>query len=332
LYNLTAGIYIVINGYAHTHWVETKTEVKYKVNKKAKFGQYEDRSRFEKPVKKKYEGFEEYINSRIVLFGQLSGQANKILAGTHKYEFEYQLNDSLPSSLNTKEYEINYNVNAFLDIPFGMSKSTSESFIVDQHGNAALYPDLKLPVSREEEKIFCCCCCESDLLITSFSIPRSIYSSGQSIPIKVKYSNRSRVKVRSTKIKLLRRIEYKALSPVQISKSSEEVVVKKIARGIKARHDEEFEYVFDIPESLPASIDRFCKIIKITYKLVIAVITNGLHIDNEYTIPIVLMNGLDQSDVSHSKKTLVFPSAPLSSSTNVNNSTENLRKNFELVP
>jgi Arrestin (or S-antigen), C-terminal domain/Arrestin (or S-antigen), N-terminal domain len=243
----------------------------------------------------------------MILFGQLNGQPIEVSAGTHMYEFECELKDSLPPSFYTEECEISYNVEAFLDFPLGVRKKVRENFYVVHRDDAALYSNLKYPASDEEIKRFCCLFCKSNPFIMDVSIPQSIYSAGDSIPIKIKCSNRSDVKIESIHVMLKRKIEYTTFAPYEKSLSRQKNVAEKTERCVKAMSDEEFECILDIPLSTPASIEKFCKLIKITYKLLVEAKTDGMHIHPDCKLPIVLLNtsgcsGLDNVFASSSAK------------------------------
>jgi Arrestin (or S-antigen), C-terminal domain/Arrestin (or S-antigen), N-terminal domain len=314
-------VYIIIKGYAQTSWEETKTETKYR--------NY-DQSQHQQTVLVKYNGQEEYLESRMVLFGQLNGEPVEISAGTHKYEFECELKDSLPASYYDENSEIAYVVNAILDVS-GESENIKKNFTVVRRDNPAHYSDLTFPASNEEVKTFSFCCCNSEPLFMNVSIPYSIFSVGQSVPIRVKYLNRSNEKISFTKFKLERKIEYKAHAPERKSKSNEEILLIKTERGVKARRDEEFIYDFNIPASLPTSIERFCTIIKISYKLVVEALYDGMFFDNIVCeFPIVLISRTNQVNANFIESPVSFPSAPPISTVLVDED-DDLRENLLFI-
>jgi Arrestin (or S-antigen), C-terminal domain/Arrestin (or S-antigen), N-terminal domain len=255
-----------------------------------------------------HEGREEYINSRIFFF-----ENNLLdLDGTHKYEFEYDLDASLPASFYNEECEITYNVSALLDIPLGVSKTVTKNFTVIRRDSPTHFPNLLIPASYEEIKIFCCWCCKSEPFIMNVSIPQSIYSAGDSIPVKIKYSNKSTVKIESTKIWLLRKLEYTVKTPEQDTRSDKKTVMEKTYRGINSESDEEFQYDFVVPTFLPPSIEELCKIIKISYILYVEAVPEGFHMSVDCEFPIVLLKSLSQTTTLNNYSNIDFlaPSAP----------------------
>jgi Arrestin (or S-antigen), C-terminal domain/Arrestin (or S-antigen), N-terminal domain len=286
----------------------------------------DDQANNEQLIRINYDGKEKYIDSALTLFGHPEGPPIRVRAGTHQYDFNYPLIDSLPASFYTKRCSINYNISAFLNVPFGVGENVQESFTVVRPDDVKLYPELNIPLNFEETKTFRFLFWKGDPFVMRVTIPQSVFPVGHFIPIKFKYSNKSITRILSTEIHLQRTIEYKVLTPREVSRKEEKIVVEKTERGVKPKCDEEFDCSFYIPETLSVSTQNMCKIIKISYKLVILAIVDEMYSNILCEFPVVLISNIKNLDNSINLP-VAAPSAPSVLADNEDDQRKNFNKN-----
>jgi hypothetical protein len=120
------------------------------------------------------------------------------------------------------------------------------------------------------------------------SVPYSGFSSGQKIPIMIKYFNHSNVEVEQTKIRLKRVVTYTSHSPKTSKKVSTEMVVEKLSSGVATGEAIEIECCLEIPRSMMNSNADFCNIIRIKYYLEIEGVVTGCSANPQVKILITI--------------------------------------------
>lgn len=188
-----SGLYLNVYGAAKCHWTEAAGDGQ-KLNTTIH-----------------YKGKDVYLNTKTYLFGSEDGNAIEKASGIHKYHFTCLLPAQLPASFEASHGNICYNIEAVLDIPWGFNKYFKLHFALLRHDDLNSLPELAIPSISEEIKQFCCCFCLSDPLIMTVTLPCSGFTPGQSIPIKISYSNKSTVNVVESNISLKRIICYNRL-------------------------------------------------------------------------------------------------------------------------
>jgi Arrestin (or S-antigen), C-terminal domain/Arrestin (or S-antigen), N-terminal domain len=268
-----------------------------------------------------YEGKELYLNSRTYLFGQHGGETLEISPGLHKYDFACHLPELLPGSFAGIHGQIEYYVEAVVDVPWGFDKETKVPFAVVRQDNFSMYPEFRVPMKQEDMKKFCCLFCESDVLFVSASIQCGAFITGQSIPVKIEYMNKSDIRVNSTQLKLRRKINFVSHTPETKVRTVKEMIAECSAPGIGPTGEIDFVAELPIPSVLPTSNDRYCRVIQVTYELVVIADTDGLcHNNVEFDFPIALGNVSTQPGElmpsSSSGYPSVIPSAPVDTKDN----------------
>lgn len=288
-------------GQARAHWTETRT---------SSTGSGKNRRTTTHTVH--FEGKEVYLNSRTYLFGQHGGSAMDIQPGIHRYSFACQLPSEIPYSLDAAHGNIAYFVEAVLDIPWKFDKEIKTSFTVVRHDDLNIYQELKLGQALEKYKTFCCLFCESQPMLVQASIPCSGFAKGQSIPIKVQYTNKSDVDVLATHFKLYRGIYFTSQSPHTKTRSDVEVMVEKIDRGAKREQNVHIEAFLEIPSVLMNSNGRFCQTVKVEYYLQVEAVVDGCHSNPTLKFPITIGTvGFDSNyQVPQTEPYTAVPSAP----------------------
>lgn len=184
-------------GHARANWTETESHTT---------GTGDNRKTESRTVY--YEGKDIYLNGRNYLFGYHGASSSEIAGGTHRYDFECQLPPQLPASFSSSLGEIVYTVEACLDIPWRFDREFKVQFTVVRIDDLNEFPELKMPCKHERIKKFCCFFCESKPLICTVTIPCGGFVPGESIPVTIRYDNKSDVEVDRTEICLKRTISY----------------------------------------------------------------------------------------------------------------------------
>jgi hypothetical protein len=114
----------------------------------------------------RYVGREIYLDTKTYLFGH-GAETQELPAGIHRYNFSCQLPHMLPETIKVANGEIEYHVEAFLDVPWhsilSFDRKAIIPFTVVRNDDLNFYPELKLPQNREEVKTFCCLHCQSGI-------------------------------------------------------------------------------------------------------------------------------------------------------------------------
>lgn len=285
---------MLIGGSARCHWTERRTRT---------VGSGKDRRTESYTVS--YHGEEIFLNSKTYLFGQHGATAIEISPGTYKYTFMVELPHLLPSTLAGSYGGIEYKVESVLDIPWRFDKEVQVPFTVIRHDNLVDYPELKIPLKQEEVKTFCCFFCASDPCIITASIPYGGYAAGQSIPVKIEYVNKSETDVQRTIVKLNRTFSFTSSTPETKTKSDTDRMVEIVVAGCKGGQSKNIECALEIPGIMVNSNGRFCRVVKVSYSLVVESVVNGCHSNPEIYFPIEIgtvgvedFNGSNQVPIS----------------------------------
>lgn len=191
------GLYFVVYGSAECDWT---------VKKKETSGLGESRKTAKKIVH--YMGKEVYLNTQTYLLGSHDGEVIKIARGMHKFQFSFQLPSELPASFEASHGHINYNIEAVLDNPWGLDRRFKMEFTVVRCDDLNEFPELMIQTESEEIKHFCEIFRKSKPLLMSASLSHTGYVPGETIKVRIKYVNHSKVDVQSTRIHLIRTIRF----------------------------------------------------------------------------------------------------------------------------
>ncbi|XP_070495149.1 arrestin domain-containing protein 4-like [Chironomus tepperi] len=227
-----------------------------------------------KPIQQ--EGVEVYLNKNIYLFGRQDGPAFELRAGTHKYKFSCQLPERLPNSTKLKYGNIEYFVEAVLEVPYLIDKEVRVPFFVDCD-DLNYCESLKEPVKRVA--LF-------ESLCTTIMLPCSGFVPDQIIPITIFYENNSDNNILRTKIALVQSIEYKNKEGSH-TKYEKYVVVENYADGVNARNQKSVTTDFRIPDVV-ISNTKYCGIISVRYMLDVEPELCGINGDIKLEIPIII--------------------------------------------
>lgn len=215
-----------------------------------------------------YYGREVYLNSVTYLFGSSGANSTEIPAGAYSYNFEFLLPDSLPYSMEGKKGSIRYKAEATLDIPWGFDYESQNCFTVVRYDdfNQMQFASYRRPCKLEKIKVFGCLCWHSKPVIMIMRLPRTGFGLGEKIPIRVEIINRSKNNVCGTEFRLMKTVLYNATSHPK-TKTYVSTVTLKVDRGVAAEQTVMFDTLLDIPQGLPTSNSRFCKVFQIKYHI-----------------------------------------------------------------
>ncbi|KAH8360145.1 hypothetical protein KR093_011029 [Drosophila rubida] len=261
-------IYILFEGEAKVRWTERRSRT---VNGKSQsYTVY-------------YRGNEVYLNSRTNVFGE-----GDLPPGTHTYTFCIPLPLECPTSCVEKYGKVAYEVSLVVDRSWRFNNVFKQPLTVLQTYNLNMYADLLLPLKNEDIKYFCCWPCSSGPVISTLTIPFGGYAPGQKINYTLHIDNRSHgYDLDGIEISLLQKYEFTATSPhhktrdhtnTLATEGQAERVLRLSKRVINAS--------LVIPPVPPSS--RSNRLIRVSYKILMAIKTGDCHTDSEIEIPIVI--------------------------------------------
>lgn len=123
-----------------------------------------------------YSEKEEYFKKKIVLTEKSDHNIDLILEAKklHNYSFNFMLPSNLPTSFDSINAKISYNLNATLSIQSAIETHTIKSFsLISDYNLNTLKPRVDQPFGVSESKIICCACCALDPIIATFNIKKS---------------------------------------------------------------------------------------------------------------------------------------------------------------
>lgn len=200
-------------------------------------------------------------------------------AGTHIYNVECNLLDSLPESFEGKYGGIFYEAIAIHEIPWRMDDKSRTPFTVERKNN--------LPPTKESTEVnkdikFCSGCLLKDCKV-KIELPQgSDYGAGDTIPIKIKLDNKSSVEIKQVRIELTQCVRYTVSGMCGSSKEE----ISKVVKVEKEFEGDEIETFINLPPLMIKSNGQFCKNIHITYNLSVEFNVDPFHVNPKINIPI----------------------------------------------
>lgn len=189
-----------------------------------------------------------------------NGDIIEIGAGTHSYSFECLLPTDIPYSIQGKAGQISYMVKAVLVCIRGSGLEAKKSFQVVCSEDLSLYPELLLPVEKEE-------CFANDSVIITLRLPRSCFAMEEKIPLSISIVNLGETKVRETSFIFARVDLFKTYSPRVFIKEVSTSIAKSSLRSVAARGSATFEELIDFSKSAMIPSNRNCEIFRIFYRI-----------------------------------------------------------------
>jgi hypothetical protein len=235
-----------------------------------------------------YEGRDDYLSSTTYLVGSENGNAIEILPGLHTYSFSCTLPHQIPTSFEGQHGHIRYTIRLSLERPWKFDHVFRVAFTVLKPYDLNYdTPILKIPSQMEVSRSFCCGPCKSGPLLVIGTIPQSGYVPGQMIFVTAEIVNSSNVEISHLTFSLKKNVIYYCQSPRVKSRREVDTVIEKRVNGV-AKHDSaRFEQKLLIPSVPPTNIS-YCRVIHITYNILIKLYTSGTHFNPNLEIPITI--------------------------------------------
>lgn len=254
-----------------------------------------------------HESVEILLDSTTYFFGELYGQDIQINQGIHQYNFECQLPDNLPYTLDMKYGSVAYYTESVLENSFGPYKTVRKSFTIVRFDDLNIFPELRKVRNIERVVTFGFALWKSKPLVMNATISCTGFAVGQNVPVSIDYKNNSNVEVLRTKVTLLRRVSYTSHDPIAKKVENEKIFVANAA-GVKPGETKTFNVKFYIPLSMKSSNRRYCPIIAIDYAIEVIGEVNGYHKNLIILFPITiaslpLRNNQLYSDTRHISRT-----------------------------
>jgi hypothetical protein len=159
--------------------------------------------------RKEHEGREVYIDQKTYLFGGEGGEAVQMPAGVHQFNFEIQLPQLLPQSLESRYGSIRYYVEGCLDVPWSFDKTFKVDFKVSRNDDYSRVLDLTSSrVKQCEIDNQTCFSWATGPLYATVSISHSVFTPNSAIPITIHLDNKNNKRVDQIRIKLKQIIDH----------------------------------------------------------------------------------------------------------------------------
>ncbi|KAL7040027.1 hypothetical protein ACKWTF_000224 [Chironomus riparius] len=272
------GLYIKIFGRAKVHWAE---------NDGKRTGGGHVISSIFTSKKVVHESVEILLDSTTYFFGELYGQDIQINQGIHQYNFECQLPDNLPYTLDMKYGSVAYYTESVLENSFGPYKTVRKTFTIVRFDDLNLFPELRKVRNIERVVTFGFALWKSKPLVMNAIISCTGFAVGQNVPVTIEYKNNSNVEILRSKVTLLRRVTYTSHDPIAKKVENEKIFVA-YAAGVKQGESKSFNVKFYIPLSMKSSNRRYCPIIAIDYAIEVIGEVNGYHRNLTILFPITI--------------------------------------------
>ncbi|XP_024944792.1 arrestin domain-containing protein 17 [Cephus cinctus] len=201
---------------------------------------------------------ESYLRERSYIYGNGEDES-EIPEGNHVFPFNWNLPSNIPCSFESFYGKIRYSIKAVVDRPWKFDYAIKVPFTVAPILDLNSIPLAREPVSEENSKVFGG---SSETLTMTVLLPVRGYVSGQTIPVRVKLQNQSKVAVEKVHIFLEKDITYHA-GEDHITRKE---VVVEMKLNVIEEHGEGLIGKFRVPP-LPPSIMPHSSIIDVSYKI-----------------------------------------------------------------
>ncbi|KAL7729103.1 hypothetical protein ACLKA6_019924 [Drosophila palustris] len=270
---LAKALALNINGYAETHWTESRSNNDKKVTSSSDT----------------YSGREDYIASQTYLVGSHLSTEISLEPGVHVYNFTCQIPATCPSSIEGHYGRVRYMVKVSLIRPWKFDQSYTRCFtvlkIMDLNYDSPL---LRVPAHCETQKTYCCWPCKSDPLKLQMTLAQTGFVPGQFVPIDVLVNNDSHIRVELLQISLVMMVTYYATHLSTTHSKNERIIVSKLMGDSVPNHcNKHFRYLLNLPATPPTCFNA-CKIIQIAYNVELKAKVKGLHIDEVLNAPLTI--------------------------------------------
>ncbi|XP_034116206.2 arrestin domain-containing protein 2-like [Drosophila albomicans] len=267
---LAKAVTLNINGFAETHWTESR-------------GTGKDRTT------DTYRGREDYIASQTYLVGSNFSTEVSLEPGVHVYNFTCQIPATCPSSIEGHFGRIRYMTKVSIVRPWKFDQSYTRCFTVlkmmDLNYDSPL---LRVPAHCESLKTYCCWPCTSDPLQLQLTLPQTGFVPGQICIVDMLVTNDSHIRVEQLQISLVMMVTYHASHFARTSSKNERIVVTKLMGDPVPNHcKKQFKYSLRLPATPPTCFN-LCRIIQIAYQVEVEAKVKGFHRNEVVKVPLTI--------------------------------------------
>lgn len=267
-------IHVRLKGKASVRWTESESY-------------YDSSSKSTKTRQVTYWAEEEYFSIQINLVGT-SADSMMIPAGRYVYPFSYILPQNLPSSFEGTHYRVRYKVKATVNRPWRFDYDAEAIYNIFMPMDLNLYPILRNPVKRSDDKTICCWCCASGPIEMTVSLAKTGFAINERLLANVYITNLSNVAVDEVKAKIIQLIDYTAHSPRHKTRTDTNTIVRSHNPGVGVHSENSFNIEMDIPSNTTIPNLIGCNIITNRYVFEVEAVISGPHTNLDLTFPISL--------------------------------------------
>lgn len=256
---------------------------------------------------------EKFIESSQYLFGSAANDDIDLSKETHKFEFSHRLPSFIPYSIERPFGYVRYNVEAILCtvMPTNDQHAVLE-FSVERREDLNDFPELKLPLLVENSNYFSHIVPISKPVGFTISLPKRGYACGEAIFISLNVINNSSVNIDRIIIALVRFYQF---CDNDEAEKTRELIAKVQTRGVKARHQGIINELVRVPCDAIPSNEKYCRVIKVKYELVLKIKTDAWYKMQALHVPITIGTVELRNDNSYAESASLGPSAATSEET-----------------
>lgn len=213
-----------------------------------------------------------------------------MLAGFHHYDFECTLPVQIPGSFEAKHGSITYKILVKADIPWAIDKEIKRTITVVRVEDLNLHMNAFFPVKSELTRSFCSLTsCSVDSCILTLTTHQSGYVPCQVLPFHLKFYNKSEIKICYTRVTLRRVIIYLSDSPsIKGKVKSENMAQIHFDKLPEIDHVTSCKGELKIPPNLHPSNEHCCRVVKVSYELLIEAVPEGCRSNIKLKTPIII--------------------------------------------
>lgn len=209
----------------------------------------------------------------------------EIQEGIHRFDFDFELPNTLPQSFESMKGHIRYRIKAVLDVSRDSKFDDSLHVTVKRIDDLNLCPSsIVLPYTNQIQHEFG----YKGRLNIIVSLPHLGFTPGQTLTMSIHFKNDSSVKVVKTKItfeQIVRHASDESDAESFDTKTLYDAVVDGCEANTKSAS---VDSSFTLPEDLQLTSTHYCSILQIFYELRIRAIMKGFHNDVSTEIPIII--------------------------------------------
>ncbi|XP_032903206.1 arrestin domain-containing protein 5 [Amblyraja radiata] len=223
---------------------------------------------------------EDYIHHTVTLWGadyDAEGLEQVLREGTHDFQFSYKLDNSLPSTFTGKHGKIRYYVRALCTATIGTIAQVEKDLKVQEAYNLNIDPSNKLPMLFSVEKVISYWCWKSPGININVSVGKRGFVPGDDIIITTEISNQTGRHLRLITYAIAAEIKYKAFVQEAFCDHYRELIEKSDLRKMEAvieappKQNTKIIGSLQLPKPMFISDMSKCKIISVSYQLVVAI-------------------------------------------------------------